>query len=308
MLTIFGGLLMPFAHLKTGRFHYEVFGDKQLPAVLLIMGLGMPAAGWPRSFISMLLEKSLRVITVDNRDAGLSEHFSHLKTSMSVPAAIGRTLLRLPVQAPYLLEDMALDLVQLLDELKLQRAHVVGASMGGMIGQTLASIRPSRVASLTSVMSASGNPENRPRKTTRDLFNPDALGRPVDPEDGREKHLERVFMTLKSPSYEYSAQEKHELLHEMSRYEIDQAAGERQLLAILASGDRSGDIARITAPTLVIHGEDDPLLPLAAGKEVADLIPKSEFISLPRMGHDLPPIHFETITRSIASHVWQAEA
>lgn len=95
-------------------------------------------------------------------------------------------------------------------------------------------------------------------------------------------------MTLKSPSYEYSAQEKHELLHEMSRYEIDQAAGERQLLAILASGDRSGDIARITAPTLVIHGEDDPLLPLAAGKEVADLIPKSEFISLPRMGHDLP--------------------
>ena len=83
---------MPFAHLKTGRFHYEVFGDKQLPAVLLIMGLGMPAAGWPRSFISMLLEKSLRVITVDNRDAGLSEHFSHLKTSISVPAAIGRTL------------------------------------------------------------------------------------------------------------------------------------------------------------------------------------------------------------------------
>jgi pimeloyl-ACP methyl ester carboxylesterase len=80
---------MPFAHLKTGRFHYEVFGDKQLPAVLLIMGLGMPAAGWPQSFISMLLEKSLRVITVDNRDAGLSEHFSHLKTSMSVPAAIG---------------------------------------------------------------------------------------------------------------------------------------------------------------------------------------------------------------------------
>ena len=85
----------------------------------------------------MLLEKSLRVITVDNRDAGLSEHFSHLKTSISVPAAIGRTLLRLPVQAPYLLEDMALDLVQLLDELKLQRAHVVGASMGGMIGQNL---------------------------------------------------------------------------------------------------------------------------------------------------------------------------
>ena len=279
---------MPFAHLKTGRFHYEVFGDKQLPAVLLIMGLGMPAAGWPRSFISMLLEKSLRVITVDNRDAGLSEHFSHLKTSISVPAAIGRTLLRLPVQAPYLLEDMALDLVQLLDELKLQRAHVVGASMGGMIGQTLASIRPSRVASLTSIMSASGNPRTGFGKL-RAIYSILMHSSDLSTEEGREKHLERVFMTLKSPSYEYTAQEKHELLHE-------------------TSGDRSSDIARITAPTLVIHGEDDPLLPLAAGKEVADLIPKSEFLALPRMGHDLPPIHFETITRAIASHVWQAEA
>ena len=255
----------------------------------------------------MLLEKSLRVITVDNRDAGLSEHFSHLKTSISVPAAIGRTLLRLPVQAPYLLEDMAIDLVQLLDELKLQRAHVVGASMGGMIGQTLASIRPSRVASLTSIMSASGNPRTGFGKL-RAIYSILMHSSDLSTEEGREKHLERVFMTLKSPSYEYTAQEKHELLHEMSRYEIDQTAGERQLLAILASGDRSSDIARITAPTLVIHGEDDPLLPLAAGKEVADLIPKSEFLALPRMGHDLPPIHFETITRAIASHVWQAEA
>ena len=200
---------MPFAHLKTGRFHYEVFGDKQLPAVLLIMGLGMPAAGWPQSFISMLLEKSLRVITVDNRDAGLSEHFSHLKTSMSVPAAIGRTLLRLPVQAPYLLEDMALDLVQLLDELKLQRAHVVGASMGGMIGQTLAldgrndrsdpRIDPtleSRVPHFRHV--SLGQPENRPRKTARDLFNPDALGRLVDRGRKREAFRKSVYDAEKS--------------------------------------------------------------------------------------------------------------
>ena len=179
--------------------------------------------------------------------------------------------------------------------------------MGGMIGQTLASIRPSRVASLTSIMSASGNPRTGFGKL-RAIYSILMHSSDLSTEEGREKHLERVFMTLKSPSYEYTAQEKHELLHEMSRYEIDQTAGERQLLAILASGDRSSDIARITAPTLVIHGEDDPLLPLAAGKEVADLIPKSEFLALPRMGNDLPPIHFETITRAIASHVWQAEA
>ena len=129
--------------------------------------------------------------------------------------------------------------------------------MGGMIGQTLASIRPSRVASLTSVMSASGNPRTGLGKL-RAIYSILMHSGDLSTEDGREKHLERVFMTLKSPSYEYSAQEKHELLHEMSRYEIDQAAGERQLLAILASGDRSGDIARITAPTLVITARTIP--------------------------------------------------
>ena len=184
---------MPFAHLKTGRFHYEVFGDKQLPAVLLIMGLGMPAAGWPRSFISMLLEKSLRVITVDNRDAGLSEHFSHLKTSISVPAAIGRTLLRLPVQAPYLLEDMALDLVQLLDELKLQKS-ACRRSLDGRNDRSDPCIDPalpSRVPYFYYV--GLRQPENGLWKTARNLFNLDALERSLHRRREREASGKSIY-------------------------------------------------------------------------------------------------------------------
>lgn len=298
---------MPFAHLKNGNFHYELAGDKELPTVVLVMGLAMPAAAWPKKFISLLLERSLRVLTFDNRDSGLSEHFPHLKSSISVPAAIGRTLLRLPVQAPYLLEDMALDLVDLLDELKLKRVHVVGASMGGMVGQTLCCIRPSRVSSLTSVMSASGNPRTGFGKL-KAIYSVLTRSGDLSSREGREKHLERIFMALKSPQFEYSAREKQDLLFDMSNYEIDQSAGERQLLAILGSGDRSADLRRISAPTLVIHGEDDPLLPLAAGKEVADLIPNANFLTLPKMGHDLPPIYFEKIADSIADLVWRTES
>lgn len=298
---------MPFAHLKTGRFHYETYGDKALPAVVLIMGLAMPAAAWPQAMIARLLAQSLRVITVDNRDAGLSEHFSHLRSPISVPAAIGRTLLRLPVPAPYLLEDMALDLVFLLDELGLKRAHIVGASMGAMIGQSMAYIRPSRVASLTSIMSASGNPRTGFGKI-KAIYSILTHSGDLDTDQGREKHLEKVFLTLKSPKYNYTPEQIHTLLSEMSRYEIDQAAGERQLLAILGSGDRSAELTRISTPTLVIHGEDDPLLPLAAGKEVAELIPGSRFLQLPNMGHDLPPIHFDAMTEAIADQIWQAES
>lgn len=298
---------MPFAHLKTGRFHYESYGDNALPAVLLIMGLAMPAAAWPRDFISLLLSKSLRVITVDNRDAGLSEHFSQMRSPISVPAAIGRTLLRLPVPAPYLLEDMALDLVSLLDELGIKRGHIVGASMGAMIGQSMAYIRPSRVASLTSIMSASGNPRTGFGKI-KAIYSILTHSGDLDTDLGREKHLEKVFLTLKSPKYSYTPEQMHSMLKDMSQYEMDQGAGERQLLAILGSGDRSAELTRISTPTLVIHGEDDPLLPLAAGREVAELIPSSRFLQLPNMGHDLPPIHFEAITEAIAAQVWQAES
>lgn len=299
---------MPVANLKHIKLYYESYGDTSLPAVLLVMGLGTPSAVWPSAFISMLIERGLRVITVDNRDCGLSEKFPEAVIPYSVPMAIGRALLRLPVSAPYKLEDMALDLDSLLNYLSLKKVHVVGASLGGMIAQVLATIRPSKVQSLTSIMSASGNPRTgfgKLKAIYTLMMQPNG---DIHSEESRAKHYDKIFSILKSPGYQYPEDIAGEMLSSLARYEFDAKASERQLLAILASGDRSSQLSRLKTPTLVIHGEDDPLLPLAAGKEVADLIPNSKIVVLPQMGHDFPPIHFETIASLVASHVWEVEA
>ena len=298
---------MPTVDINSVRLHYESFGDPSLPAVLLIMGLGMPASAWPQKLISKLLEKGLRVITVDNRDSGLSERFDHLEIPVSVPVAIGRTLLRLPVSAPYTLEDMALDLAHLLDYLEISRVHIVGASMGGMIAQVLATIRPSRVSSLTSIMSASGNPRTGFGKL-KAIYSILVQSNQTDDAQNREKHLTEMFMTLKSPKYEYETEEKKQMISNIAQYPLIPGGEDRQLLAILASGDRSTQLARLSVPTLVIHGEDDPLLPLSAGKEVADLIHGSKFMQLSHMGHDMPPMYFDVIADAIAALVWTSES
>lgn len=299
---------MPIAKLKHINLYYESYGDTSLPAVLLVMGLGTPSAVWPQSFISMLIEKGLRVITVDNRDSGFSDKFKKAVIPYSVPMAIGRALLRLPVAAPYKLEDMALDIDELLGYLSLKRVHVVGASLGGMIAQVLATIRPSKVQSLTSIMSASGNPRTgfgKVKAIYTLLMQPNG---DIHSVENRAQHYYRIFSILKSPDYQYPEDVAKKMLSSIAQYEFDAKASERQLLAILASGDRSSQLSRLKTPTLVIHGKDDPLLPLAAGKEVAELIPNAKLEVLPKMGHDFPPIHFETIASLIASHVWQVEA
>lgn len=297
---------MPVAKLKNVTLSYHEYGDKHLPTVVLIMGLGMSEHSWPKELLRLLVKKGLRVITFDNRDVGHSQYFPTDKNFQSVPIAIGRALLRLPVKAPYKLENMALDLVELLDYLKIDSAHLVGVSMGGMIAQVTATIRPSRVKSLTSIMSASGNPRTGTGKVKAiySLFmHPE---QPDNPEKLFE-HFCRVFNTLKSPKYEYPREEQEKLLRDSSQIPFDSKGAERQLLAILASGDRSAQLSRLSTPTLVIHGEDDPLLPLSAGKEVADLIPNAKLKVMPLMGHDLPPIHYEEISSAIAKHIWDAE-
>lgn len=297
---------MPIAQLKKLALQYECFGDESLPSVFLIMGLGTPAAAWPEGLIKRLLEKGLHVITFDNRDAGGSTHFSSSPVPLSVPVAIGRALLRLPVSAPYRLEDMALDLCALMDHLRLPRAHLVGASMGGMIAQVAATIRPSRVLSLTSIMSATGNPRTGLGKI-KAIYSLLSDPGDVSTEEKRFLHYEKVLSALKSPAFEYPEEEKNALLKAVARYPYDAKAGERQLLAILSSADRTRQLQRLTTPTLVIHGHDDPLLPLSAGEELAEVIPTARLEVLPQMGHDLPGIHLDKIAELIAAHVWAAE-
>jgi len=287
----------------------EDSGDGSAPALLLIMGLGMPAALWPDAFVERLLASGLRVIRFDNRDCGHSSRLRSAVSTRNLPGAIARALLRLPVRAPYTLDDMADDAAALLTSLGIGRSHVVGASMGGMIAQVLAARYPERVASLTSIMSTSGNPSpkvamGKPRALRAILHRP----RNVDDVTQITDHLVRVFGVIGSPGYPSEPQLLRQQLERVARRGYYPAGTARQLLAILASGDRRSQLARIVAPTLVIHGQDDPLLPAAAGIDTARHIRGARLELIPGMGHDFPPALQPRIADMIAAHIRNAEA
>ncbi|MGZ9030310.1 MAG: alpha/beta fold hydrolase [Burkholderiaceae bacterium] len=284
-------------------FDVEQFGDAAAPPVLLVMGLGMPAAAWPDELIDRLLQHGLRVIRFDNRDAGGSARVPGVR-QQNVRVALARALMRLPVHAAYTLDDMADDAAGVLDSLGIARAHVVGASMGGMIAQVLAARRPERVATLTLIMSSSGNPSPRVAlgsvRALRVL-----LRRPgrLDNVESITEHLMHVFSVIGSPGFRA---ERHAMRAQMAKVAArgyDPAGAERQLLAILASGDRRTLLERITAPTLVIHGADDPLVPVAAGIDTARHIRGAQLKIIPGMGHDFSPALQPMIADSIAAHI-----
>jgi len=292
---------MPTAVVNGLTIDYDVHGPADAPPLLAIMGLSMPAAAWPPALIELLVARGARVITFDNRDAGGSTRFSGVRT-IPVAAAIARAALRLPVPAPYTLHDMAADAAGLLDALGIARAHLVGVSMGGMIAQLLAAQHPQRVASLTSIMSSTGNPDprvafGRPRAIRA------ILRRPADPRDLQSviDNLEHKFSVIGTPTAppERAAQRAH--YERIARRGLDTAASRRQLLAVLASGDRRRWLKLIGAPALVLHGQLDPLLPVAAGIETAACIPGARLVVIEGMGHDLPPAHLPRIADEIAA-------
>jgi len=221
----------------------------------------------------------------------------------NVLRAIGRALLRRPVSAPYTLHDMAADTVGLLDALGIERAHVVGASMGGMIGQVIAAQHPARVLSLTSIMSNSGNPERRIAfgrwKALRAIIH-----RPPPPDDHEAvvRHLIRVFGVIGSPGFRDEIEQARPIFERVARRGLYRAGTARQLLAILATGDRRPLLQQITAPTLVLHGADDPLVPIAAGRDTAAHIPGATLEIIEGMGHDFPPSLMARIATRIAEH------
>jgi len=271
------------------QLDYESFGDAGAPAVLLIMGLGMPGIAWPDPFVDGLVAAGFRVIRYDNRDCGHSIKLAGARLP-DLRLAIVQALLRRRVIAPYTLDDMAADAVGLLDALGIGRAHLVGVSMGGMIAQNVAALYPQRVATLTSIMSSTGNPSLRvtmgkPRALRA------ILSRPASTSDADTlvEHYTRVFGVIGSPGFAVDGEQlRHNLRRIVSRG-IHPAGTARQLLAILASGDRRPLLHRIQAPTMVVHGSDDPLVPVAAGRDTAFHIPGSRLVIIRGMGHDLPP-------------------
>lgn len=278
---------MPVIESNGLRLEYEDAGDPAAPALLLIMGLGMPAAAWPDELVNRLVQHGLRVIRFDNRDCGGSSRMHVAGRQTPLPTAIGRALLGLKVRSPYTLNDMAADTIGLLDALGVARAHVVGVSMGGMIGQVLAAVWPQRVASLTSIMSATGNARSglgRVRALRALLSHP---ARPGDV-DAITTHYLKVFGVIGSPGFAQDAAALRAHLHRVATRGYDAAGTARQLLAILGSGDRRAMLSRITSPTLVIHGTEDPVLPLRAGRETAACIRGARLMEVAGMGHDLP--------------------
>lgn len=254
------------------------------PTVLLVMGLGMQLIAWPDALVQALVAAGYRVIRHDNRDVGLSQGFDELGAP-SLAWALLRQKLGLRLRPPYTLGEMAQDALGVLDARGVRQAHVVGVSMGGMIAQRLALAAPERLLSLTSVMSTSsarGLPGPTP-EVQRAM-----LARPRDAQAMLERSV-RLFQMIGGPGFPTPAAElRTRVGAAMARANRPQGV-QRQLLAILADVKRADQLARITTPTLVIHGRADPLVPLAGGEDTARRIPGARLAVIEGMGHDLPP-------------------
>jgi pimeloyl-ACP methyl ester carboxylesterase len=264
----------------------EQHGSPEHPAVLLTMGLGMQLVAWPPTVIEPLVNAGYRVITFDNRDIGLSQHFDHMGTPNLVWAALKKKL-GLKIQALYSLQDMARDALGVLDALKIEKAHIVGASMGGMISQHIAAKFPERVLSLTSIMSSSGAPGLPDAKPAviRALLSRPKSRRVED----IVAHYVKLFGVIGSPAFPVEPQ----LLRDRIRLGLERSyhpeGTMRQMLAIAADSQRHLALARIQARTLVLHGLSDVLVPPAHGRDTAHRIPGSRFIGIEGMGHDFAP-------------------
>ncbi len=291
---------MPTAAIDDIEICYESFGPDEAPPLLLVMGFSAQMTLWPTGLIAELLERGFRVIRFDNRDAGLSS-----KTPGDPPdgaAALMAGMAGQPVDAPYSLSDMAADAIGLLDHLGIDAAHVVGASMGGMIVQTMAIDHPDRVRSLTSIMSTTGAPgvgSPEPEAMTVLLTPP-----PTD-RDGAIAATAEVARIISGPFFDPDdAIERAREAYDRSFYPAGAAF---QLAAIAASGDRTEALRRLAVPTLVIHGRADPLITMSGGLATAEAIPGADLLLLGEMGHDLPKPYWAQMADAIIGVARQAE-
>jgi pimeloyl-ACP methyl ester carboxylesterase len=279
---------------------FERFGDPQARPVLLIMGLGTQMLGWPDGFCRIMVDRGAQVIRFDNRDIGLSTHITDAPAP-DVSAALTGDL----SSASYKLSDMAGDTVGLLDALELQSAHVVGASMGGMIAQTVAIEYPDRIRSLTSIMSTTGDP------SVGQPTGPALAALLSPPATSREQAIERTLAIVRvigSPGFELDEAEirrRTGLAYDRSNDPVGVA---RQLVAIAASGDRTAALSAVSVPTLVVHGADDPLVDVSGGRATARAIAGAELAVLEGMGHDLPRGLWVEIAGRIGALVERADA
>jgi pimeloyl-ACP methyl ester carboxylesterase len=283
---------------------YEIFGKPDAEPIVLIMGLGAQMIHWDDDFCRQLAARGFRVIRFDNRDIGKSSKLSGGKRLTAVELLKLR-FLKIPVEAPYKLHDMALDVIGLMNVLGIKSAHLVGASMGGMIAQEIAISFPERVRSLTSIMSTTGNPKVPPptREATAVLMAPP----PASKEEYFVRHAQtwKVLRAGSFPEDEALDRARAERTFERG---LNPAGVGRQLRAILASGSRKKRLASVKAPTLVIHGTVDPLVRPEGGKDTAASIPGARLLMIEGMGHALPIRMWPQIIDAIDRHAHAARA
>jgi pimeloyl-ACP methyl ester carboxylesterase len=276
---------------------YETFGNPGDPALLLIMGLGTQMVAWHEDFCAQLVDEGFYVIRYDNRDIGRSTHLKDAPTP-----TLGQLVMRRP-PAAYLLEDMANDAAGLLDCLGIERAHVVGASMGGMIAQTLAATRPERVLSLTSIMSTTGSRRvGQPAYRVLPIF----LKQAPNDREAFIEHTVTLFETIGSRGIERDDDELREVAGQMFDRGLDPRGTSRQLAAIMASGNRTNALRNITAPTVVVHGTADRLVRPSGGRATARAIPGAKLVKVEGMGHDMPRAVWDQIVGAIVSNAQRA--
>ncbi len=291
---------MPFTTVNGIRIAYEEYGDKAAPAVLMIHGLGMPLTGWPESWRRYLGEKGFRVICLDNRDAGKSDCFDQYGMPTMLDILKG-SLLNIRIQSPYSLKDMATDAVGVLDHLGIEKAHMLGASMGGMIAQRMAIHYPERVLSLTLVMTMTGD-RHMPHPSLKVQWALISQPRHGDRQVMME-HFEKLWRTIGSPDYPPSDRELKAYINTLLDRGVHPNGAARQLAAILSENDRRPLLKQLNAPTLVIHGEADPLLSVNYGKQLAETIPTAKLHIEPGMGHDFPVPVEDRLLRLITEHL-----
>ena len=293
---------MPKAKVNDIEIEYETFGEPSSKPLLLIMGLGAQMINWDEEFCEKLVERGFYVIRFDNRDVGLSTKFEEvgepdlMKLFMSVQKGE-------KIEAPYTLEDMADDAVGLLDVLNVDKAHICGRSMGGMIAQIIAYRHPKRILSLISISSSTGNPDlPRPKpEAMQVLVNPIPTEREAIIENGVNR-----MRIIHGSGFPFDEERARKLVgNSFDRSAYGQGFG-RQLSAVIASGNRKPALASITVPTLVIHGGDDPLVPLEGGRDTAEAIPGSELLIIKGMGHSLPPEVWLQVIDAITKNAFKA--
>ncbi len=267
--------------------------------LVLINGLGEQLVRWSPALLERMAGRGFRVLVFDNRDVGLSTHLDGVVVDVAAVTMAYAQGQR--AEAPYNLDDMARDTVGLMDALGLARAHVVGVSMGGMIAQQLAALAPDRVASLTSIMSTTGNREVPPPtpEAAAVLFGP----RP-NPREDRQAFADngvKIWRVIAGPVYPPDEVEVRARVLASADRAWDPAGFARQICAVYASGDRRASLKTITAPTMVLHGDQDPLVNIAGGKDTAANIAGAELRIIPGMGHDLPPPLWDQVLDAIVS-------